>query len=101
MWTHTVRYTPDRFGKVGFHSHGRQVTTINVGELDQLSENLLLSGQAIQKEEGIFIDLTTFGVNKLLGSGRVEKQLLIRVKSYSKKAVEKIQKTNGQILNVD
>jgi len=100
-WTHTVVYEPDRFGKHGFYKKHIAVPTINVGALNQLIEDLLSCGQAAKKEEGIFVDLSAIGVEKLLGSGKVDKQLIIRVKGASSKAAEKVQEAKGQILTVE
>ena len=100
-WTYTVAYEPDRFGKHGFYHKNIRNTSMNVGELDQLANDLLLKGKATKKEEGIFIDLESLGVDKLLGSGRVDKSLLVRVKAFSASADQKIREAKGQILNVE
>ena len=73
---------------------------MNVGELDQIANTLLSKGQATKKAEGILIDLKSLGVDKLLGSGKVNKQLIVRVTAFSVSAEEKIRKAKGQIINV-
>ena len=100
-WTYTVAHEPDRFGKHGFYHPSESATTINVGELDNLAETLLSSGQAAKKDEGIFIDLGALNIDKLLGSGKLNKQLLIRVKASSSTAAKKIQEAKGQIISVE
>jgi len=99
-WTYTLSHEPDRFGKHGFHRESIRFTTMNVGELSQLADEFLSSGQATKKDEGIFIDLEALGVGKLLGSGKVDKQLIIKVKAFSSTAARKIQEAKGQILSV-
>lgn len=99
-WTYTVSHEPNRFGKHGFYRQGKRATTINVGEVDQLVDELLANGQAIKKGERIFVDLEALNVDKLLGSGRVNHPLLIRVKAFSSAAVSKIQEAKGQILRL-
>lgn len=99
-WTRTVSYEPDRYGKHGFHHESDIITTMNVGELDQLADKLLSSGQATKKDEGILIDLEALGVDKLLGLGRVDKQLIVRVKALSSTATKKIREAKGQVLSV-
>ena len=99
-WTYTVSYEPNRFGKHGFHHESATITTMNVEELDQLADKLLSSGQATKKDEGTLIDLDSLGVDKLLGSGRVDKQLIVKVKALSSAAAKKIQEAKGQVLSV-
>ncbi len=98
-WTYTVVYEPHRFGRNGFYHSSEEVTTINVGELDELAESLITRGKADKNENGVTIDLNSLNVDKLLGSGKVSKQLIIKVKSASSSATKKIQDAKGQILN--
>ena len=100
-WTYIVAHDPDYFGKHGFYRQPARVVSINVGELDQLAESLLLSSQAIKKDDGIHIDLSALGVDKLLGSGRVIKPLILKVKTFSSTASKKIVEAKGQILNTE
>lgn len=72
---------------------------MNVGELNRLIDTYLSNGKAAKKEDGILIDLNAVGVEKLLGSGYVDKQLIVKVKAISSKAAKKIQEAKGQILN--
>ena len=101
-WTYIVKKEPDYFKKHGFYRKSASITSINVGKLDELASDLLLRGQTTKKDGGeIFIDLEALGVDKLLGSGKVKKQLIIRVRSHSSAADIKIRKEKGQILNVE
>ena len=100
-WTYTVSHQPDHYGKRGFYHRGATVTTMNVGELDQLANELLLKGQATKEEDGISIDLNSLGVDKLLGSGKISRKLVIRVKNFSALACRKIREANGNISNVE
>ena len=97
-WTYTVTHEPERFGRIGFYHASAPTTTMNVGELNELAESLLVSGKATKTDEGISIDLNSLKIDKLLGSGPVNKQLLVKVKSSSLKATKKIQDAKGQIL---
>jgi large subunit ribosomal protein L15 len=74
---------------------------MNVGELDQIANGLLLKGHATREEEGIFIDLNSLGVDKLLGSGKVNRKLIVRVKTFSTSADRKIREAKGNIINVE
>lgn len=96
-WTYVIKYEPDYFGKRGFTSPKslkQKVNVINVGTLDELAERL-----STEKKKGkFFIDLENLGYTKLLGAGKVTKSLIVKVRSYSKSAAEKIKETGGQIL---
>jgi large subunit ribosomal protein L15 len=99
-WSWVLRYWPDYFGKHGFHPIPKgAIKTVNVGELDELSETLVTKGLAIKSEKGIEINLAQLGINKLLGSGKVTKPLIIKgIKNISETAKEKIITSGGLIL---
>jgi len=98
FWTYTVTKEPNHFGKHGFVSPTRRpINAINVGELNERIESLLAKNQATKTKEGIAIDLTQLGYDKLLGKGKVTHPLIVRVESSSKSAAEKIEKAGGQI----
>jgi large subunit ribosomal protein L15 len=52
---------------------------------------------ALSKMKGKEIDLTKLGYDKLLGSGKITRAITVKVKSFSKKAKEKIEKAGGTI----
>jgi len=98
FWTYTVAKEPNHFGKHGFSSPTRHpINAVNVGELNERIEGLLAKNQATKTKEGIAIDLTQLGYDKLLGKGKVTHPLILRVESSSKSATEKIEKAGGQI----
>lgn len=101
MWTRTIINKSQLFGKHGFYHYRKNISTMNVGELNQLVDFFLSNGKAEQKEEGIRIDLNALGIEKLLGSGHVDKQLIVKVKVISPKATKKIQDASGQILKIE
>lgn len=70
---------------------------INVGDLDEQVQQLLSEKKARRKREGIYVDLTELGYDKLLGSGKVAHQLIVKVTSHSKSAERKIEDANGKI----
>jgi large subunit ribosomal protein L15 len=100
-WTHTIKYAPNRYGKKGFASRKKMIpTTINIGQLNEIIEKLLDNNQATKSPQGITIDLSLLGIDKLLGKGRVDTPVIIKVESYSQLALKKIKETGGQILEI-
>lgn len=98
-WTYTIKYDPDRFGKHGFNPPTRkEVCAINVEELDGRIDELLENKQAEKTKEGIRLDLTRLGYDKLLGKGKITHSLIVQVDSCSKSAAEKIVGAGGKIL---
>jgi len=98
-WTYTVKYDPDRFGKHGFRPPvRREVSVINVGELDEQIDSLLGNKQAEKTKDGIKVYLNGLGYDKLLGKGKATHSLIVQVDSCSKSAAEKIEKAGGKIL---
>jgi large subunit ribosomal protein L15 len=98
-WTYVVKYEPNYFGKHGFQrAWTPQPTTLNVGELDECVPQLLASGIATQKAEGISIDLGQLKVEKLLGSGDVRHQIHVIARAWSRSAQRKIEQEGGTII---
>jgi len=97
LWSYVTKYQPEYFGKKGFtspESLRQEVKTINVGELEDMAEKF-----HEKTEEGkILVDLESLGYTKLLGTGRVKKPLIVKVKSCSKSAAEKIKESGGQVI---
>jgi large subunit ribosomal protein L15 len=87
-WSWLVINDPDHFGRDPFRppGHIKPETWMNVGQLDAMAEGARA------------IDLTSFGVEKLLGTGRVEGAYEIKVGSFTKKAQAKIEAAGGKIL---
>ena len=82
---------PDHFGRHGFKrppSVIKKDVTINVGQLEQE-----FSGQ---KD----IDLTKEGFDKLLGGGRLNSKLKVKVEKASQSAIDKIKEKGGEVISV-
>lgn len=84
-------------GKYGFKRVSRTVNTINVGELDEMTDDLLKEGIATQSNDQIRVNLRNLGVNKLLGGGSVSKKMQIIVDEFSESAKLKIESRGGKI----
>jgi len=100
-WTYVIKYEPDYFGKKGFTSQkalSRKINVINVGELDELANKLAAEEKLEGKGKKVFLDLDKLGYNKLLGMGKVNKPMFIKVGSHSEVAAKKIEEAGGQII---
>jgi len=76
----------------------KSVSVVNVGELDELADELVIDGLA-QLEEGQYrIDLTCLDIDKVLGTGRVTKKLAVTAYEFSGVAREKIEAAGGSCL---
>jgi large subunit ribosomal protein L15 len=86
-WSWMVKFDPDHFGRDPFipPGHEKPSTWLNVGDLDAVA-----SGHGV-------LDLTSMGVQKLLGSGSVSRSYEVKVASYTKKAQAKIEAAGGKV----
>jgi large subunit ribosomal protein L15 len=89
---HMLKNMPDHIGKYGFKSlRKRKIISaqkyINLRELSKISE-------------GKEIDVTKLGFDKVLGTGKLDKPLIVKAKSFSKKAEEKITAAGGKVVKV-
>lgn len=98
-WTHTIKYEPERLRKHGFKRPIRkEVSTINVGKLDEQIGSLVDNKQVEKTKKGIKVYLNRLGYDKLLGKGQVTHPLIVQVRFCSESAAEKIEKAGGKIL---
>ncbi|MDV3293400.1 MAG: 50S ribosomal protein L15 [Nitrososphaerales archaeon] len=84
-----VKYDPDHFGRDPFRPPGYYVKPsrwLNVGDLDTLAV------------AGPGLDLSSMGVEKLLGSGGVSRAYQVKVGAFTKKAQAKIEAAGGKIV---
>ncbi len=72
-------------------------TTINIGELDQISDYLLAEGIAKEQKGAIHVDLADMGIVKLLGGGRVTKKFVLKASEFSETAKTKLEKMGGKV----
>jgi large subunit ribosomal protein L15 len=83
-----VKNEPGHIGKRGFvpksHNSMKTVKFINLDELEKL---------AAGKEE---IVLDEFGIQKVLGSGAINRKLTVKANSFSRHAKEKIERAGGK-----
>lgn len=71
---------------------------LNVGDLCRIIDKLAKLGIAEKREERYFIDLGALGYSKLLGAGKVNKAIEVKVESATPKAVEKLSAAGGGVV---
>ena len=100
-WSYIVKFEPDHFGKVGFKRPVKsveEINAVNLKQLDQIAEKLLKEKIAEKEEEKIKIDVSKLGFQKVLGSGKLTRPLIIEAKYFSKQAIKKIEESGGKVV---
>lgn len=96
-WSWLVKYGKGWYGKHGFvNPTSKRVAVITLRELNEK----LAKGEIVPKEENgrKIIDLTEYGYDKLLGSGKIVGNYVIKVNAATQKAVEKVKLIGGEII---
>ena len=91
-WTYIIKHDPHYFEKRGFTSQkaiSRKTNVINVGELGKLADKLAAEKKLERKQKKIFLDLDKIGYNKLLGTGKITRPMLVKVAAHSEAAAKK------------
>ncbi|MEM4772658.1 MAG: uL15m family ribosomal protein [Nanoarchaeales archaeon] len=92
---HFLKY--ERVEQKGFkYPLRREKKIINLQNLSNLIDRLILNGEI--NENNIEIDLNKFGYEKLVSKGEINKKIIVKVKSASKKAIEKIENMGGKVI---
>ena len=82
-----MRYKRDHLGKRGFTPKTRKsVKSVNLRDLEKLAGD---------KKEIVLAEL---GYDKVLGSGKITKKLVVKADAFSRQAKEKIEKAGGKAL---
>ncbi|MEM1572946.1 MAG: uL15 family ribosomal protein [Candidatus Methanomethylicaceae archaeon] len=100
-WSWAIKYGKDHFGKYGFIRPKAVVdykNCINVGSLMSIIE-----GKILEKDEKdrVIIDLNNMGYDKLLGSGKIDLPVVIKVKQASEIAKRKITEAGGEVILIN
>ncbi|ETA68678.1 MAG: large subunit ribosomal protein [Methanolobus sp.] len=74
---------------------------VNVGELDELADQLVEDGFAELQDGTYVIDLAVLDIDKVLGSGKVSKKLAITAAEFSASAKEKIEGAGGSCTEIE
>jgi len=100
-WSYILKYMPEHFGKHGFvrpPEVSAEVSSINVGELDERLDELLQQGIVRQEEEKFVVDVRKLGFDKVLGGGRVTHPLEVTAGKFSEQAKRKLEEAGGRAI---
>lgn len=94
------KFGKDYLGKREFKAPNKiEVKGINLKDIELKLNYFLEKGFAKKGKDLIEVDLGKAGYNKLLGSGKINTKVKIKVKLCSKKAKEKLAKMGGEIVS--
>jgi len=85
-------------GKHGFvNKNPTRLTAIDIGDIDQMADDLVAAGKAALDGDAIVIDAGQIGIDKILGGGQVTKKMNISALSVTDRARQKIEENGGRI----
>ncbi len=100
-WSYVLKHMPEHFGKHGFTrplAARREISSINVGELDERLDELLQQGIAKREEERIVVDVKKLGFERVLGGGRVTHSIEVIAKEFVGSAKRKLEEAGGKAI---
>jgi large subunit ribosomal protein L15 len=71
---------------------------INVSAIDQYIDDFIAIGCATYEDDALVLDVSSLGVKKVLGSGKISKPIIVKASLFSAKAIEKIEEAGGQAI---
>lgn len=95
-----LKYDPDHFGRHGFvrHAQPHPIAAINLDELIVRLPSLEGGGHATRSPAGVDVDLGAAGIKKLLGRGRIDVAMQVKVAKASESAVAKVAAAGGRVV---
>ncbi len=99
MWV--LKNDPLHFGRHGFKRPQKMVSAkiaLNLATMEEQLEDYMKQGFAVEQDGKVKINLTSMGVDKLLGFGNVSKAYDVTVAETSALAREKIEAAGGSIV---
>jgi large subunit ribosomal protein L15 len=78
----------------------KDLDTINLKQLEIRVDKLLEEGELEEKEDGVEVNLPELGYDKLLGSGKVTRSLIVESKEFSEKARQKLEEAGGKAVEL-
>lgn len=95
-------YKPNHLGKYGFQRAGflrSDMEGINVSFLDQNLDALEAKGALEYQDDVPVVDVAKLGIEKVLGSGRITRPMIVKAPHFSERAKTKIVDAGGQAIS--
>lgn len=92
------------YGKHGFKRPLKVISdaaVVNVGELDELADQLVADGFAQLTDGAYQINLSDLDIDKVLGTGKVTKSLVVTATEFSSTARDKIESAGGNCIELE
>lgn len=102
-WSFVVKYDKTRFGKHGFKRHGsgmQAITKINLQQIEMMMDYFVEKKFAEKEGNAMKVDLKKAGYEKVLGSGKVTKPMIVQAKWFSKIAEKKLEEAGGKAVKI-
>lgn len=102
-WSFVVKYDKTRFGKHGFKRHAgaeRAVRSINLEKIQSMMDYFVEKKFAEKEGSAMKVDLQKAGYDKVLGSGKLTKPLIVQAKTFSKQAEKKLEEAGGKAVKI-
>ena len=84
------------FGKSGF-KRAKRIPTINLSDIERKLPTWEKNNLVTKEKDVYNVNLSDLGYEKLLSQGNIKTKVKISVDKTSKKAMEKVQKSGGQV----
>ncbi|MFB6203210.1 MAG: uL15m family ribosomal protein [Candidatus Nanohaloarchaea archaeon] len=89
-------------GEKGFNRHGStEQDGINLRDIDQRIEEFVESGAAEETEDGYVFHADRAGYDKVLGTGKLTREIEIRAEEFSDSAERKIEETGAEPVEIE
>ena len=97
FWVRTVIEEPHHFGHESYNSVNHKIVRkwVDVGQLDSLFAH---HGSFMENNKA-FLDLTSLGYDKILGGGKMQSAMSVKVAQFSETAKQKIESAGGEVFS--
>ena len=89
-----------QLGEKGF-TGGEDQTGINLRDIDQRIDSFVEHGLAEETEDGYVFHADEAGYEKILGKGKLTKEIEIHAEKFSSSAERKIEEANGKAVQTE
>lgn len=102
-WSYVVKYDETRFGKHGFkrpQAVAVKSRTINLNQIERMMDYFVEKKIAEKEGNAIKIDIEKAGYEKVLGGGKITRQMIVQAKYFSKQAEKKLEESGGKAIKI-